>query len=485
MNQKTHLLLLLVVFILQASAFNTSKAAYILEGIEGETPEEQLQTWRTIKKSIQRQLWVEGKKIEEVSGVPEGINIHFVPDSLMQAFGLWKLHEHFVEKIVKEKEPGLDSAYVTDACSMSGKEIPIKFIDEGWKSPGEVEDKENNERIANVFTEKRKSFVNRNFRPQRMDEPFLDRIRKTQPSVPDDSPDSDDSYISEDYSTITIDDVMDCLLDINYRDGTYLIRGLKMQFDLEKSFLTKYKLDMERRGWGDILDDFYLPLVPGIKRPHFTNLSPSAFTEPGFLETLDKDRSFLQAVIVFEQECEDRSRIALLRGDDTDTLTDGGDGLYSASFSRGYYSGILRDAHSSPSWRSRYHTYFFGLPARREVIQRFLFIPPFSWYKNLGLGGEFWHPRTTVATPVPFPDRTETYVHGTNGNRPTDRLGIFIKLGDTKPHFSKLRAYRTLTEKLFDEEDKEFKDRDIEMDIDTMIEIYRTVYPENAYLSGF
>jgi hypothetical protein len=55
------------------------------------------------------------------------------------------------------------------------------------------------------------------------------------------------------------------------------------------------------------------------------------------------------------------------------------------------------------------------------------------------LGGELWHPRTTVAEITPLEERsTELKIEGVSRMLPIDKLGILVKEGDTQNHFKEV-----------------------------------------------
>lgn len=418
---------LVIVFLFQSFFTSFSHSTYLL--LRDDKPLE-FEEWRTTQEIIQRQIWVEGKDQTSIT-LPERVRLIFVPDSLMQAFALDQLHMELRRKIqVELPDANIDDGYL----NVEG--IPFKFVHPEWEADG---DKAINEIVTKAFQKHQENMLKSFFLPKGIDYGFIEIIDQ---SPPEPLSDSDEPDPMEGWVPPTQVDAQNYYLGINFELSRFSTSRLKFQHGLESSFLQAYQGFIDACRWLDILDTFYPSIGAGKKFPHFINISLSALTEPGFLKNFSKDRDNLIKSIECEMICEQKNQVFLSRGTDgdEDDRPQRDDGYASISFGRGYYSGVLRDAHASISYRSSRHKYFIGLAAPRQIFSDLLVIPPLSWYQNLGLGGEFWHPRTTVAVEVPLETRsTKLVIQGTNLGRPIDKLGILVKVGNTGEHFSRVQ----------------------------------------------
>jgi hypothetical protein len=219
----------------------------------------------------------------------------------------------------------------------------------------------------------------------------------------------------------------------------------KMQFELERKFISEYPQLIAEGKWTDILEDIYPPLdYLADKKTHFINLSyclshDGAFANGG-LNNFWSDRENLKKAIAFEVNCEETGQVALLRGAELEDWPSFHNRSY--SFGRGLYSGILSDD-AFVGAHALFKEYLLGLKVKRKIFSECMVIPPFSWFRHLGFGGELWHPRTTVANITPLDDREKpSRIKGIALVPLIDKSGVFIKPEDSESHFGKVKKLR-------------------------------------------
>lgn len=412
--------------------FFYSSGCYAVYLLSKENKALEFEEWVSTKRTVHQQAWQEGRAQRDLA--LDGITTLFVPDSLMQAFTLDKLHKVLRNNVQKELgNINIDDGYI------DFEEVPFKFIHSEYEA--NKKNKKTNEKVTKVFEEKQKSIINQYFPRRGLDEGFINILNQTPPSPSSDS--DDDNLEEESWTPPTLEDAIKYFLNIEFSANKYNTPRLKAQCTLEKIFFETYQEMIKNGSWSDILDSFYPPINPKKKSHHFINLSNVALTEDGFMRRFLDDRENLLTTIMFEVDCENNNQIGLLRGQgtrDTRITTDERHAPttepVSLSFGRGYYSGIFRDAHASMAYRSSKHKYFLGLAASKQIFTELMVIPPLSWYQNLSLGGELWHPRTTVAISTPLGERTEELtIQGVNLLLPIDKLGVLVKESDTQAHF--------------------------------------------------
>ncbi len=71
-----------------------------------------------------------------------------------------------------------------------------------------------------------------------------------------------------------------------------------------------------------------------------------------------------------------------------------------------------------------------------------MIIPPLSWYQNLGMKGELWHPRTTTPLRKSIePRRKELDIHGIALAGIIDKIeGIVREVEDVEAHYRDLKT---------------------------------------------
>lgn len=409
---------LMVVFQLLFCSF--CHAVYLLENDEGDLS---LKEWRHIHINIQEQVWMEGKNQSSLI-LPQNVKVFFVPDSLMQAFALRYLHDKLQEKLKDFIPAGYEN----------NPGWPLLII-----HPEEFEGEVQAHIDARKLFKELHTGLLSNFRPLELDKD-LEKIISQYNPPPVIDPDEDDTP-EPDWSQSSQRDAERYYLTQNFREELDRnTRGkLQTQFDIETNFLKRYKTLILNQNWFTILENIYPPLNPLHKQPHFINLAfQGGLNEPRFLERFIEDLDNLKMAILFEEECESKHHVALLRG--TDEIAQGEVSFGSVCFNRGYYSGIMKDIHASPSYRSTYHRYFVGLSMDRRIFSDLMVIPPLSWYRSLGLGGELDHPRTTLSNETPLTQRVD-FIHlgGRNNTNLLDKVGVFIKQGDPEAHYSAIQ----------------------------------------------
>ena len=425
----------IVAFLFQGLCSSYCHAVYLIS--RGGNHLAEVEEWKDIQENIHKQVWVERKSQSDLI-LPDGVESLFVPDSLMQAFALDMLHQMLRANVKKQlSDTNIDDGYI----DLEG--IPFKFIFSEYDTSC-AKNPEINKKVTEVFEAEQKQMIRRMFRREGLDQSFIDIINQTQLSSSSGS--GEDNLEKENWTPPVLDDAIKYFLDINFISNQFTQYRLKTQYTIEKLFFQKYQEMIKGKRWIGILNDFYAP-ISREKSPHFINISYTALTEDGFMMRFLEDHENLSISIMFEEECENNNTVALFRGDGSrdSRATNEHYGTpnkrASISLGRGYYSGIFKDAHASIAYRSSKHRYFLGLVSLKQIFTDLMVIPPLSWYQNLGLGGELWHPRTTVAISTPLGARdTELSIEGINILRPIDKLGILVKEGDTQSHFQKVQG---------------------------------------------
>lgn len=318
-------------------------------------------TWRSVKRTIRQRMWVENKSEQavrdEVNARGEYYS-YFVPDSLIQLYGLTKVFEDTLRPFLERQE-----------------ESPFRVQKANW--PFGVLDHWADQEFSELLSNSRQFGKS----PRRFDDRLLNYLRNSK------------VFKLADF--------------VHFACGSSR-HQIEQQRLYENNFWEDFSDYIQSKNWEEILNSLYPEhRTTTDPEPHFMNLVLHSETigSGGFgLQKMQNSRSNLAKSVQFEQTCFDGRMIALLRGSDyTSSLEHEGNGdppmgKVSLSFAKGFYSGLVNDYTAcTANYSSLGGNLLLGIPVNQAVFSKFFFVTPFSWFQNLFQGGEFFHCRTLTA----------------------------------------------------------------------------------------